>query len=749
MSHARTSRRHLTAAVAVALAAACAGTLTTGGTAAATPEATATTAAASSTAQEGVAALLPDFLVIGHGPTGFLTSHKDGTTGATVQRWTRYADGVSTVLPAGAYRGGLGTDVIVKTEGSTYTLYDMATGAAPTVIDTSSLGATATLASLHGTTLVMRVPRAAGGVDFHLVGKPDGTLVDRLVAGIPAAAQNVDHFVTTPGTLVIRYSVPGQTASRAAVVDVATARVVEDRVLTASDGSTTVTASATHLAWTEPYAPGSDSRALRVAGRGQEESTRVPIGSGVRMVLGFLGDDWVTYADKDGIGSYNPNPLYALTARSLTDGRTVKLLDLTLRILPGSDGELLVHGATLEHGEGLYRVTTGPDGTPAATLVASTGRPLAYTVTGVSIPATADLTTAAGDPLLSWQATGINQGKVTIELTHTATGLRRTIITITTRGAAQTWDGLLDDGTAAPLGDYTWRLTSEPTNGIGPKAERTGTLKVVGKPAAHDFSNSTAPDLLFRSGGRLSVFDARQFLNSHSRDTLSEVVVGSGWDTYDRIVTPGNLSGTVHADLLGRDRSGVLWSYAGTGKPTAPFATRVRVGGGWGIYNHLTAGLDVSGDGRRDLLAADKAGVLWLYKGTGSPTSPFRPRVKVGGGWGIYNKITATGNIGGGPAGDLIARDGNGVDWLYLGKGDGTFATRTRISGNWGYYTDLIAVGDADRDGRADLVVRHVTGGDTGSLSFHPGSGDWRNPFPKTEHIDPSRRFVSDGSLLF
>ncbi|MFE5732438.1 FG-GAP repeat domain-containing protein [Streptomyces sp. NPDC056528] len=748
MSHARTPRRHLTAAVAVALAAACVGTLTTGAAGAAPPGAT-TTAVSSGTAQEGVAALLPDSVVLGHGPTGFLTSHKDGATGATVHRWTRYADGVSTVLPAGTYRGGLGTDVIVKTEGSTYTLHDMVTGAAPTVIDTSSLGANATLASLHGTTLVMRVPRTAGGVDLHLVGKPAGTFEDRVVTGIPAAAQNVEFLVDGPNTLVIRYAVPGEADSRAALVDVATARVVGDQVLTASGANPTLTASDSHLAWTEPYVYGSDSRALRVAPVGRQESARIPIGSGNRMVLGFLGDDWVTYADREGPWSYSPKPLHALTAHSLTDGRTVELLDLTLRILPGSDGELLVHGATLEHGEGLYRVTTGPDGTPAATLVASTGRPLAYTVTGVNIPATVDLTTASGDPTLSWTATGISMGKLTIELTHTATGMRRTIHTIATRGAAQSWDGLLDDGTAAPLGDYTWRMTTEPTNGIGPTTERQGTLKVVGEPGPHDFSNSTAPDLLFRSGGRLSVFDARQILGTNDRDTLSEVVVGSGWDTYDRIVTPGNLGGTVHADLLGRDKSGVLWSYAGTGKASAPFATRARVGGGWGIYNHLTAGLDVSGDGHRDLLATDKDGVLWLYKGTGSLSSPFWPRVRVGGGWGIYNKVTATGNVGGGPAGDLIARDANGVDWLYLGKGDGTFAGRTRMNSTWGYYTDLIPVGDADRDGRADLVVRHVTGGGSGSLSFYRGSGDWRDPFPNLENIEAPWRFISDGSLLF
>ncbi|MFF8840349.1 hypothetical protein [Streptomyces sp. NPDC015130] len=184
MSQARSPHRHLTGAVAVALAAACVGTLTTGAAGAATPGATTTTTVSLGTAQEGVAALLPDSVVLGHGPKGFLTSHKDGVTGATVHRWTRYADGVSTVLPVGAYRGGLGTDVVVKTEGSTYTLYDMAAGTAPTVIDTSSLGATATLSAVHGSTLVMRVPRAAGGVDLRLVGKPDGPLEDRVVTGI-------------------------------------------------------------------------------------------------------------------------------------------------------------------------------------------------------------------------------------------------------------------------------------------------------------------------------------------------------------------------------------------------------------------------------------------------------------------------------------------------------------------------------------------------------------------------------------
>ncbi|WP_314612152.1 VCBS repeat-containing protein [Streptomyces stackebrandtii] len=748
MSQARSPRR-LTAAVAVALAAACAGTLTTGGTAAAT----ATIAVSSSTAQTAVAALLPESVVIGHGPTGFLTSHQVSPGARLDYRWTRYADGVSTLLPAGTYRAGLGSDVIVKTEGTTYTLYDMATGAVPTVIDTSSLGSTARLAALSGSTLVMRVPRATGGADIHLVGKPDGTLVDRVVTGLPAAAQNdftAVYIATTPGTLLIRYRVDGETAARVARVDLTTAQAVGDQVLTGSDTNPTLTASATRLAWTEPYVHGSDSRALRVARHGEAESSRIPIGRSGQMTVGFLGDDWVTYADAEGMWSYDPNPLDALTATSLTDGRTVKLLDLAIRILPGRNGELLVHGATLEDGEGLYRITVGQDGEPVTTLVATTGSPLAYTVTSVNIPATVDLTTASGDPTLRWNATGISYGKVTIELTHTATSKRATIRTITRRSAAQSWNGLLDDRTAAPLGDYTWRFTTEPSNGIGPKTERTGTLKVIGKPGPHDFSNSSAPDLLQRVGGRLSVFDARQILaREFGRDPVSEVVVGNGWDAYDRIATPGNLGGSAHADLLARDKTGVLWSYEGTGNPSVPFKTRTKVGGGWNAYNQLTAGGDMSGDGRPDLLATDKTGVLWLYKGTGSTTAPFSKAVRIGGGWGVYNKITATGNIGGGPAGDLIARDGDGRIWLYLGKGDGTFTGRTWIESGWNWYDDIVAVGDANRDGHNDLLVSHRGEGTAGRLFLSPGTGNWHYPFSPLESLVTSPRLAQTDSRLF
>ncbi|WP_435975486.1 FG-GAP repeat domain-containing protein [Streptomyces sp. Qhu_M48] len=150
------------------------------------------------------------------------------------------------------------------------------------------------------------------------------------------------------------------------------------------------------------------------------------------------------------------------------------------------------------------------------------------------------------------------------------------------------------------------------------------------------------------------------------------------------------------------------------------------MGGGWNTYTRFTGGSDLTGDGRADLVATDKAGDLWLYRSTGgSPAAPFEKRRKIGHGWGIYNQITATGNIGGGPAGDLVARDTAGVLWLYLGRGDGTFAPRTRIGGGWNAYTDTVGIGDGNDDGRPDLLAY----GPGGTAYLYAGTGDFKAPF--------------------
>ncbi|MEU9699321.1 VCBS repeat-containing protein [Streptomyces sp. NPDC047981] len=204
--------------------------------------------------------------------------------------------------------------------------------------------------------------------------------------------------------------------------------------------------------------------------------------------------------------------------------------------------------------------------------------------------------------------------------------------------------------------------------------------------ATHGLGDLVARD----ASGTLWYYD-RQFVSD--KPYAARVKIGGGWNIYDQLTGAGDLNRDGHMDLLARDKAGVLWLYQGTGTLTsgARFKTRVKVGGGWGIYNQLAAGADLTGDGRADLLARDTSGTLWLYKGTGNPTTPYTAHTKVGGGWNAYNQLVVTGDLNDDGKADAVARDTTGTLWLYKGTGNATtpFTTRTKIGGGWSTYNRL------------------------------------------------------------
>ncbi|MFE4659819.1 FG-GAP repeat domain-containing protein, partial [Streptomyces hydrogenans] len=93
-------------------------------------------------------------------------------------------------------------------------------------------------------------------------------------------------------------------------------------------------------------------------------------------------------------------------------------------------------------------------------------------------------------------------------------------------------------------------------------------------------------------------------------------------------------------------------------------------------------------------------------------------------------------NIAGAASGDLLARDKDGVLWMYLGKGDGTFTGRTRIGGGFGRYSELVGAGDYNRDRyrRNDLLAVDPV---TKTTYVFRGTGQRYTPFDLIRSTTP------------
>ncbi|MCA1222783.1 N-acetylmuramoyl-L-alanine amidase [Streptomyces sp. 8L] len=209
--------------------------------------------------------------------------------------------------------------------------------------------------------------------------------------------------------------------------------------------------------------------------------------------------------------------------------------------------------------------------------------------------------------------------------------------------------------------------------------------------------------------------------------------VGPGWQQYDAITPLSALRADGTGDMVARDTSGTLWYYQGSGNPSQPFRARVKVGTGWNMFNALWGARDLTGDGKPDLVGRDSSGTLWLYQGTGSATAPFLARQQIGPGWNTYTMMTSTGDLTGDGRADLVAEDASGVLWLYQGTGSATapFARRTEIGSGWDTYNTIAGPSDLDRDGIGDLIARDKSG----VLWFYRGTGSATAPFARRTEI--------------
>ncbi|MFE4637661.1 FG-GAP repeat domain-containing protein [Streptomyces sp. NPDC056773] len=165
----------------------------------------------------------------------------------------------------------------------------------------------------------------------------------------------------------------------------------------------------------------------------------------------------------------------------------------------------------------------------------------------------------------------------------------------------------------------------------------------------------------------------------------SHVKVSSDWSAYDQVLSPGDVTGDGKADLMARSAStGKLYVYANNG--AGGFKARTLAGSGFGAYKRLISAGDLDGDGKNDLLALDASNELWRFGGTGAGT--FKPRALVFKDWGTtYKDVVGGLDLSGDGRADLISLDKEGRAWLNKGNGKGGFENRTQVgkATNWSY----------------------------------------------------------------
>ncbi|MFJ9212416.1 FG-GAP-like repeat-containing protein [Streptomyces sp. NPDC102264] len=294
--------------------------------------------------------------------------------------------------------------------------------------------------------------------------------------------------------------------------------------------------------------------------------------------------------------------------------------------------------------------------------------------------------------------------------TFTAKDARgRTVRTLTGKGGPEadvSWDGRTDAGAYPSNGPHTWTLSAKAAEGAGTYTAG-GKLGVSGGlPGHHDQGGNGYGELVtLNSLGDLTLH------YTEGKGVFDWKRSGSGWPAGSVAVPFGDMGSDRCAEMLVRMPGGELRRYAGTcGGTYKPAGSHTSLGTGWNAYNVLTAPGDLTGDGRTDLLAR-KASTSDLYLFADLGNGKLAAGKKIRSGWTGYTHVVGAGDLNGDGIGDVLARGKNGTLYRYDGTGKGTLRERVTVFTAWGAsYNTIVGVGDITGDGRNDLVIRDKGG---------------------------------------
>jgi hypothetical protein len=133
------------------------------------------------------------------------------------------------------------------------------------------------------------------------------------------------------------------------------------------------------------------------------------------------------------------------------------------------------------------------------------------------------------------------------------------------------------------------------------------------------------------------------------------------------------------AEMLVRMPNGELRKYKGRcGTSYKPGNSHTSLGKGWNAYDVLTAPGDLTGDGRTDLLARKaKTGDIYLFATKSNGTLAAGKKIRSA--WKGYKRIIGAGDLNGDGIGDVLALDKKGTLYRYNGNGKGLLKSRVKV----------------------------------------------------------------------
>ncbi|MEU2130337.1 FG-GAP-like repeat-containing protein [Streptomyces sp. NPDC018352] len=285
----------------------------------------------------------------------------------------------------------------------------------------------------------------------------------------------------------------------------------------------------------------------------------------------------------------------------------------------------------------------------------------------------------------------------------------RTVRTLTGGPGAEVdvaWDGRTDAGGYPRNENHTWTLTARATEGDGTYTTGGKISVGGGLQGHHDQGGLDFGELVtLNSVGELTLH------YTEGKGKFDWKRSGAGWPKGTVAVPFGDMGSDRCAEMLVRMPGGELRRYAGKcGSPYTPGSSHTSLGTGWNAYNVLTVPGDLTGDGRPDLLAR-KASTSDVYLFADDGHGKLKAGVKIRSSWTGYSKVVGAGDLNGDGYGDVLAHHKDGTLYRYDGTASGKLKERVKVFGAWGTsYDTIVGVGDITGDGRADIVERDRSG---------------------------------------